>query len=423
MRSWDKLGGEKLQLHRIENFELKVPAKRGKKGEPGMPARVDLITRDAVVVKDIGEMVKFVRDQRSMEEEKTVVRVSIDSGGGSLKVLGSIFHEIEEPKQPGMLLTGVNKIILLAYVEDLQESWVNLRILLELQQLYKVRYILSADLKLINILLGISSHSGKYACFSCYREATLVAGPPRTYQNLAEAYQAYADANFPKGRMSHFYNVIKPCLINPSNLSSLVGDIIPIPELHSHIGVGNWGWDWVKRVMGEARYKELEKWAAKRSISIRGYHGSGLNGNNCKNFFKASKDLYLLIGDKTAAPVTDMLEKFDKVTKACFSRELSSDWRIVLEEFKTSVWELISFSKFELNMEINVTWKLHLIVAHLRPFLEKTGKGLADYSKQMGESNHYKGDKEMSRFKWELENPNYGEKVLSGARRFNSKRF
>ena len=125
---------------------------------------------------------------------------------------------------------------------------------------------------------------------------------------------------------------------------------------------------------------------AKRSISIRGYHGSGLNGNNC-NFFKASKDLYLLIGDKTTAPVTDMLEKFDKVTKACFSRELSSDWRIVLEEFKTSVWELISFSKFELNMEINVTWKLHLIVAHLRPFLEKTGKGLADYSEQTGESS------------------------------------
>ena len=118
-----------------------------------------------------------------------------------------------------------------------------------------------------------------------------------------------------------------------------------------------------------------------------------------------------------------MLEKFDKVTKACFSRELSSDWRIVLEEFKTSVWELISFSKFELNMEINVTWELHLIVAHLRPFLEKTGKGLADYSEHTGESGHYKVDKEMSRFKRELENPNYGEKVLSGARRFNSKRF
>ena len=49
-----------------------------------------------------------------------------------------------------------------------------------------------------------------------------------------------------------------------------------------------------------------------------------------------------------------------------------------MRSFKTSVWELISFSKFELNMQINVTWKLHLIVAHLRPFLEKTGKGMAD---------------------------------------------
>ena len=125
-----------------------------------------------------------------MVEEKTVLRISIDSGGDSLKVLGSIFHLDEKPEQPGALLTGVNKVILLAYVEDLQESWVNLRILLELLQLHKVKYHLAADLKLINIVLGISSHTGKFACFSCYRGAMLVPGPPRTYQILADMNQA-----------------------------------------------------------------------------------------------------------------------------------------------------------------------------------------------------------------------------------------
>ena len=301
LRSWDKLGEDQLQLHRIDNFELKVPVKKGKKGEPGEPARLEVITRDAVVVKDISKMLDFVREQRSMVEEKTVLRISIDSGGGSLKVLGSIFHEDEKPEQKGALNTGVNKVILLAYVEDLQESWVNLRILMELLQLHKVKYILAADLKLINIILGISSHSGKFACFSCYGEALLIPGPPRTYQNLADMYQAYSEAKFPKARMSQFFNVIKPCLVNPTNLSSKVGDVIPIPQLHSHIGVGNWGWDWVKRVIGEGRYRELVKWASKRSISIRGYHGSGIDGNNCKNFFKASKDLHLLLGPETDA--------------------------------------------------------------------------------------------------------------------------
>ena len=36
---------------------------------------------------------------------------------------------------------------------------------MELLDLSKIEYRLAADLKLINMLLGISSHSGKYACF------------------------------------------------------------------------------------------------------------------------------------------------------------------------------------------------------------------------------------------------------------------
>ena len=84
------------------------------------------------------------------------VRISIDSRSGSLKILGSIFHENEDSIDPGgCLLTGVNKILLFDYVEDLRESWHNMRILLELIQLDTIKYRLAADLKLINIILGI----------------------------------------------------------------------------------------------------------------------------------------------------------------------------------------------------------------------------------------------------------------------------
>ena len=395
---------------RIENFELKVAAKRGKKGEKGTPARVETITRDVVVVKDVAKMVQYAVEQRGMDEKRTVVRISIDGGGGSLKILGSIFHENEE--MDGGLLTGVNKVLILGYTEELQETWHNLRILLELLKLDTVKYRLAADLKLINILLGISSHSGKYACFVCYGESNLVSGPLRTYKHLSDLYDRYADAKHPTARMSSFYNVIKPCLVKPSDLNLYVGDVIPIPQLHCHIGVGNWGWEWTKALMGEGRYKELERWAKKRSISVRGYHGTGLDGNNCKAFFRASKDLHLLIG---AEP--------DAVTKACLSRELSQDWREVLERFITSVWELISYSRFELHIKISIPWKIHLLVSHLKPFLEKTGQGMADYSEQTGESGHSKVGKEMNRYKRDLDNPNHGEKMKAGCSRFNSKRF
>ena len=87
----------------------------------------------------------------------------------------------------------------------------------------------------------------------------------------------------------------------------------------------------MKTVLGESRYEELLQWSRQRSITIWSYHGSGLDGNNCKNFFKASKDLHLLLGSDISVPINDMLKKFNLVTKACFSRELSPDWREVLD--------------------------------------------------------------------------------------------
>ena len=76
----------------------------------------------------------------------------------------------------------------------------------------------------------------------------------------------------------------------------------------------------------------------------------------------------------------NILQKLDMVTKACLIRDLAPDWKEVLDSFITSVWKLVSFSKFQLNIKMSIPWKLHLIVSHLRPFLEKIGCGMADYS-------------------------------------------
>ena len=119
-------------------------------------------------------------------------------------------------------------------------------IVMELLDLSKIEYRLAADLKLINILLGISSHSGKYACFVCYGPCNLVSRPICTYKHLEDMYLEYAAAGFPVKKMSLFYNVIKPCLINPSNMGLHIGYQIPLPQLHLNIGIGNWGWGLVK---------------------------------------------------------------------------------------------------------------------------------------------------------------------------------
>ena len=258
LKSWDRVGADQLSLERIQNFEQKIAARRGGKGEKGVPAHEIEITRDAVVVKDVSKMVDWVVTERGMVKQQTVVRGSMDGGGGSLKILASIFQESElsRAEQPGFLLTGVNRILLLAFVEDLQESWHNLRILLELVNLSSISYRLAADLKLINIVLGISSHSGKYACFICYGECHLSSGPLRTYQHLKDMYEKYEACCRPRGMMSRFYNVIKPCLVSPENLATFIGDVIPPPPLHLHIGVANSIWALVKVLVGEGCYQQ-----------------------------------------------------------------------------------------------------------------------------------------------------------------------
>ena len=89
-REWDKKGADQLSLHKVTNFELKVAAKKSKKGEKGTPARVEVIARDIVVAKDVKGLVNWVAEQRGMRQDNTVVRIYIDSGGGSLKVSASV---------------------------------------------------------------------------------------------------------------------------------------------------------------------------------------------------------------------------------------------------------------------------------------------------------------------------------------------
>ena len=107
LRSWDKLGDDQLDLHRINNFEQKIVGKKGRS------AKLNSITRDAVVVKDVVQMIQFTIAECGLEEEETIVHISINSGGESFKILGSIFKKSEDSEifftkleQPGSRLTG-----------------------------------------------------------------------------------------------------------------------------------------------------------------------------------------------------------------------------------------------------------------------------------------------------------------------------
>ena len=73
---------------------------------------------------------------------------------------------------------------------QVKESYHNMSVLMKLTNLNEVEYSFSMDLKLINIYIGIGSHSSRHPCpyGECYRDKTgsWVKGRDRTVNNIKE---------------------------------------------------------------------------------------------------------------------------------------------------------------------------------------------------------------------------------------------
>ena len=83
----------------------------------------------------------------------------LNLGGGSLKVICNIFDP-EQDREDDMgdkgTYSGINGAVVLAYADNLQETHDNQLQIVESLNLHKCKYSLASDMKIINILLGIS---------------------------------------------------------------------------------------------------------------------------------------------------------------------------------------------------------------------------------------------------------------------------
>ena len=84
---------------------------------------------------------------------------------------------------------GVKKSMILAIVCNVPENYNNMKVLIELTKLNEIDFKMSQDLKLTNIVIGITSHSSKYPCpygECCKDDVTgdWIKGQDRTINNL-----------------------------------------------------------------------------------------------------------------------------------------------------------------------------------------------------------------------------------------------
>ena len=112
-------------------------------------------------------------EERGIYPPDVMKVISIDGGGNSMNFILNVFDrnqdsEITFPKveKKGNLCSGVNKSIILAYCEDL-ENYSSCRIIMELLRVDELDSVIAADYKLLKILLRLSGHEGKLACIYC----------------------------------------------------------------------------------------------------------------------------------------------------------------------------------------------------------------------------------------------------------------
>ena len=99
--------------------------------------------RNIVTIKDCSTFIEELIKERNLNINRTLIRVSIDGGQGFLKFCVNVFDP-EMPEEVGegrnYLGSGVQRIQILAMVEDVIESYENMKSILGLLKLERLEY-------------------------------------------------------------------------------------------------------------------------------------------------------------------------------------------------------------------------------------------------------------------------------------------
>ena len=108
-----------------------------------------------------------------------------------------------------------------------------------------------------------------------------------------------------------------------------------------------------------------------------------MDGNNSSSFLCKCQDLAHCSWFPSALhPVLGCLQQLKMVKDKTFSWDLLDGWEEDLDSYKRMFTELQVYSHDILEVNLSCTWKIHIIAAHLKPFLQKDGCGLACFAEQ-----------------------------------------
>ncbi len=326
---------------------------------------------------DVISFINRVAALRKRRPEDFIIKCGIDYGQSFLKVTVTL---AESSTTPGVHRNASNnggkKTMLLAVCQA-PETYANLRSLFTLLKASRdFECVYAADLKVVNIVTGLSSHSSRHPCPYCTSKSGLwdTKAPLRTIQMNSDNYELWESTSGNKLFNKIFFNCLNPPLLQSSQPILL---ICPPPPLHIKLDVVNL---LIQRLF--ALHPNLEKdVTAALGIDRKDYHGKSFEGRQCSKILANCDYLEDHIPPE-CLPLINCLRSFGKVMVATFGEDLSSNNDDVIKRFGSA------FSKVMTSFGIRMTPKVHIVLHHLPYFIRLTNMPLGLFSEQVVEEQH-----------------------------------
>jgi len=363
------------------------------------------------------------------------VNIGLDDGKGFLKVMMTLDFNDPNERHDEPPDTGRRRIIPLFVAPKCKES--NAAIsemfkLLNFPNCYD--YILSLDLKALNLTLGLSTHSSQHSCYACTHNSRYPDQPsqPRTLDSIRQNHSRLTRDRRkrcvigPEPEPKDYFNcVAEPAqsLFHFFNPLVFICTFVAPPALHLLLGIFAWLLNHLLDVFPGA-----EEWPAKLHLLRDGYHGGKYNGNACRKMLKHLDVLETLINQHLLTGNLSRREKvlpvlllkafqaLNLVVHTSFGKKRLMLWGFYIRQFGDAISNLRKFELSE-NPESRKfihTPKIHILLEHVIPWCQEKKRGLGSYSEQSFETAHHDfyrlwEDRFKVSSRW---NPTYGPRLL-----------
>ena len=379
--------------------------------------QTELFDQHVVVINDFQGFIDEVVQVRNLDIDKCLIRIGLDGGGGFFKICLSVFNlmirdENHHVSSLGKKFvdSGVKKIFIVTIAPATPENFFNLEKLWIVAGMNSLTWdysscTIASDLKLLNILLGLMSHSSLHPCCWCDSDKYHLheKGNQRTLGSLNDLYRNFRDAYVSKDKAKDYGNVVNEPLVKGDDNTPVI-HVIPPPELHLMLGPVNHMYDELSKI-----WLESERWLAACNVKKTDYHGGQFEGNDCRTLLNNVRTLEELCPPQFSQFVATF-DKFNEVVRSCYGSELLYNYDVTISEFKDEFMKL----------DISVTPKVHAVFFHIEEFCSLTKMGLGPWSEQASESVHQEFTKCWNRYKVkDTDHPLYGQKLLEAVQMFN----